>query len=126
MKIDFTGVSSNFEPIPAGRYTAVLTGFKINDSKSTAGEKVCVLEYTVSDPEYSGRKAWSQRSLQPQALWMLKKDMIALGADGEELSGPIDLEEELENLKGNDVELVLSIREFEGRTNNQVDSVSAA
>lgn len=126
MKVDFTGVSDSFEVIPTGNYPAVFTGYKVQPSKSTPGEQVCVMEYTISDPAYSGRKAWANRSLQPAALFSLKKDMIALGADAEELAGPIDLEEALDDLKGTECELALSVRMFNERENNQIDNVIAA
>lgn len=126
MKVDFTGISDSFEAIPTGDYEAVFTGFKIAPSKSTPGEQVCVMEYTLGDAEFSGRKAWANRSLQPAALFSLKRDMIALGADAEELAGPIDLEESLEDIKGAECVLSLSVREYEGRQNNQIDAVKAA
>ena len=124
-KVDFSGVSDSFEPIPVGDYDAVFTGFKIDKSKSTEGAFNAVLEFTISDPEYSGRKAWANRSLLPQSLWVLKRAMVALGADADDLSGPIDLEEELDALKGADCRLRMSIREYEGRQNNQIDEVLA-
>ena len=122
-KVDFTGVSDSFEPIPAGRYDAVLTGFKLQKSK--AGGDYVSLEFTVDDPEFGGRKAWQNNSLQSQALWALKRNCISLGAEPDDLSGAVDIEEVLGDLVGNDCRLDLDIREYEGKQSNGITAVLA-
>jgi hypothetical protein len=47
-------VSQGFEPIPAGWYTATVTGAELKDTKEGAGQYINV-QYTVLGPEHQGR-----------------------------------------------------------------------
>ena len=47
-------VSQGFEPIPAGWYTATVTGAELKDTKAGDGQYINV-QYTVLGPEYQGR-----------------------------------------------------------------------
>jgi hypothetical protein len=48
----------NFEVLPAGWYTASITGAEVKQTKSGTGQYLRV-EYTVSGPTGAGRKVWS-------------------------------------------------------------------
>ena len=47
-------VSQGFDPIPAGWYTATVTGAELKDTKAGDGQYINV-QYTVLGPEYQGR-----------------------------------------------------------------------
>ena len=51
-----------FEPIPAGRYLAVIVASKDKDTKSGNGSYL-ELEFEVLEGEYRGRKLWSRLNL---------------------------------------------------------------
>ena len=118
MKVDFTGVSDSFEPVPSGSYRAGLTSFKIQDSK--AGKTYVSLELTLRDQEYGGRKVWQNHSFAPQALWALKKTCKALGAEDDDLTEVVDVEELLGGLIGSDCMVSLDVRDYEGRLSNSI------
>jgi len=46
--------TSNFEPIPAGWYTASITGAEIKNTKAGTGQYIAV-KYTITGPSFQGR-----------------------------------------------------------------------
>lgn len=122
--IDFSNVKDGFEPMPAGKYEAVLTAYEMKIAKQSNSPYVA-LTFDISEPEYEGRKAWRNFSLQPQALWALKQALVAMGIDRESLSGEVDLDEVLQGAVGLNCILELDIREWNGRFTNEVKAVKA-
>jgi hypothetical protein len=45
-----------FEPLPAGTYTAIVSGDK--PTTTTVGDTAVIMEYTIIDGEYNNRKIW--------------------------------------------------------------------
>lgn len=123
--IDFSAVK-DFEPLPKGEYTAALTKHEFGDSKQ--GQPKVKVQYTVSDPEeFAGRVIFKDYSLQAKALWVIKKHLVALGADPDEFAGDVDLDELLERLHGEEAIFDLDLKEGEGeyagRFSNEILSV---
>lgn len=61
--------SNDFEPLPAGTYTATVTGCEVKQTKAGDGQYLRV-EYTISGPSGAGRKVWSNynvRNANPKA-----------------------------------------------------------
>ena len=61
--------STDFEPLPAGTYTASITGCEVKQTKAGDGQYLRV-EYTISGPSGVGRKVWSNynvRNANPKA-----------------------------------------------------------
>ena len=46
--------TSNFEPLPAGWYTASITGAEIKNTKAGTGQYIAV-KYTITGPSFQGR-----------------------------------------------------------------------
>lgn len=124
MKIDFSNVQSGFELMPEGTYEAALTGFNIAPSKSS-GQPTVTLEFTVQEGDYTGRKLWQAHSLQPHALFALKRTLIALGVPEDELEGAIEVEDTLEQLTGEMVRLDVGHRTYEGETYSNITKIRA-
>lgn len=122
-KVNLAGVSDSFEPVPEGIYEGALTGFKVAEAKSSPGQQYVSLEFTLAEGEFAGRKIWKNHSLQAQALWALKRTLLDLGADSEELEQDFDLEELLDTLKGDSVQLEVGQRTYEGKIQNDLLSI---
>ena len=51
--------TASFEPLPAGRYIAAITGSEMKPTKSGDG-RYLELEFTVVDGDYKDRKVWDR------------------------------------------------------------------
>jgi len=103
VKVNLSGVEvRRFEPLPQGRYRAEVASMEhIPASKRSGKPKVRFvfnvlkgLEASNEDFNVEGRKAFYEVSLQEQSLWNLKRTLIALGDDPEELEGEVELDPE--------------------------------
>lgn len=127
--VDLSGVSTEFTPIDAGPYDAQFTNFK-NGVGATSGQPKVTLEFTITDGEFEGRKVFTDCSLQSHALFALKRNLLAFGADPEDLEGSIDTDEVLANLRGSRVKLRVSLDQVQKRDGtfgpaNKIQEVSA-
>jgi len=119
--VDLTGISTELEVIPPGYVLAQVSGCNQVLARSS-GKPTINWEFTIQDPEaYAGRKAFYNTSLQPQALWNLKRVLTALGWPEDDLEGELDFDEE--DTLG--MECILEIEEdiYEGRTVSRVARV---
>lgn len=119
--VDMSG--ANFEAMPKDVYPAVFSKYTIN--QGDAGP-YAACEFTVSESsDFAGRKLFRNMSFSPQSLWATKRSMVAMGADPDELNGPVDVEEKLQRLIGNDCRLSVDIRMWEGEERNEVKNILA-
>jgi hypothetical protein len=121
-QVDFSSVSDGFEPLPDGKYAAVLAEYEFRTAQGS-GNPYVALTFNLVDHE--GRKAWRNFSLQPQALWALKAALVAMGIDRDSLGGTVDVEEVLQSAISNSCTLTLAIREYNGKLSNEVKAVTA-
>lgn len=85
--------AKSFEPIKeAGTYEAIFSGGKVKDNKEKTAKKFTA-EFVVDDEtnEYHGRKAFRDYALVPNALWALKKMLLACGVDEDEFTDDANL-----------------------------------
>jgi hypothetical protein len=71
---------ASFEPLPAGRYLAVITESEMKATKSGAGQFLN-LTFQVLDGEFKGRKIWARLNLKnpnPQAEQIARGQLSAL------------------------------------------------
>jgi len=125
MQIDFTGVESDFAALPNGTYDCIFESYKFDTAKSSGEPKVNVV-YEITEEPYQKRKFWKDYSLQPQALFAIKGACIALGADPAELTGKVDLDVVLTELRGNPCRVVVTTENYEGKDRNRVKTVLEA
>ena len=79
---DATGIepTTDFEVIPAGRYTAEITNSEMRPNSKQTGEYLW-LEFTVLDGPFSGRKLWAQLNLDnpsQQAVEIAQRELSAI------------------------------------------------
>jgi hypothetical protein len=128
--IDFSQVKDTFEAVPRGEYDATLTGVRYVEKTATSKGDYLKLEFTLEDDgEFSGRKQWKNCRLLPEALWVYKKYMIALGSDAELFDTAFDVEEEAREHIGDACVLVVG-QEPDQRNKdvmrNVIDDIRAA
>ena len=72
--------STGFDPIPAGKYIAAITGSEMKATKAGDGSYL-QLEFTVVDGEMKGRKVWSRLNLNnpnKQAVQIARGELSAI------------------------------------------------
>jgi len=94
--LDFDGIE-DFDNIPAGVYPAVIEKLTYRPAKEAsesqdgkAKSASVSVEYTVTDPEYEGRKLWQNLYFTPKAMWRAARFFKVFGEDYREL----DVDEE--------------------------------
>lgn len=125
--VNLEGVKTSLDVIPDGKYPAKFSKYTFGMSK--ANQPKVDLEYIFDndggdDNPAAGRKAFVNASLQPQALFKIKKILIDMGTDPESLEGQVDLEQALAACVGADTMIKVGSHEFEGSTRNDFYVVS--
>ena len=72
--------SKEFEPIPAGKYVAVITDSEMKETRAGTGHYL-QLEFEITDGEFAGRKLWSRLNLENQnaeAVRLARADLSAI------------------------------------------------
>jgi hypothetical protein len=124
VKIDFTGVEDReFEPLPVGRHKAKVSGCTYVEASQRSGEPGFAWEFTVTEPEFEGRKAFLNTSLQPQSLWATKRIFRALGVPPDQLEGEIDIEPE--DMVDRECFIMIRHEKWEGQNRQRVSRVLA-
>lgn len=77
VKINFTAVADSFQPRESGEYQGTLISHKINEASASSGQPTVTLEWSEDDSP--NRKMFKTYSLQPKALWSLKRDLVRIG-----------------------------------------------
>lgn len=109
------GQAETQTPLPEGIQEAVVREVSLEESDNGP-----YLAFTFDVPEYPGRQAWLNTSLQAQARWALKRTLVALGVNSE--AKDIDLDELL------DCPCLIQIthEKFQGETRHRVSRVLKA
>lgn len=124
-KIDM-GEAPDYEPIPAGWYDCVLSDWEWVEESQTSGEPYIKFEFAVDEGEFEGRKLWRNSSVQTKALPYLKKLLLALGADADDVGGEFDADDLIPDLVGNPCRIKVKMREYEGEEQNEIERITAA
>ena len=134
-KVDFSTVK-DFEAVPAGDYDGqTMRGWEAKPTK--AGDSTNIeVKFRYEDQDDAPRVHLQRYNLKPAALWKIKRDLIALGADPQDFeSTDVDLEGVLNGLFGGSVPracvLTFSVRKYtpeggEEREQNELVKVVAA
>lgn len=86
----FAGVPEGFQPMPNGVYDAIVsdgveTVVGPDGKAENVGKPMFKWEFTISDEEYEGRKAWLNTTVSEKAMPILKSFLKAVGFTDEEL-----------------------------------------
>lgn len=84
VKVNFKAVTTDFPVREKGEYDVTYIGHTINPASATSGQPTVRL--TWSEDSSPNKKIMKTYSLQETALWSLKRDMIRMGADIEEMN----------------------------------------
>ena len=72
--------SSGFEPIPAGKYVAVINDDIMKDTRSGTG-RYLQLEFEIIEGEYTGRRLWARLNLEnpnPMAVQIARSELSSI------------------------------------------------
>jgi len=122
LQFDFTGVQTEFEPLPVGLYSAAVEEVTFIPHSKKSGEPSVKFVFIVTDTEYEGRKLFYNTSLQKQAAWKFVKTLNALGV--EVPSGPARMN--FGELVGLPCVLSLTTGEYDGKPKNEIVEVLPA
>lgn len=123
MRINLKDVKT-LAPVPAGDYEAVLTEFNIVESAKSSGKPYVAVTFKVTGPdEFKGRNLWKNYSLQSQALWGLKRDLVAMGVDPDSFGEDDDIGDIMTDAKGRACVLEVGLRPYNGEDRNEVKRV---
>jgi len=88
--IDWDGATDgpSFDPLEEGVYNAVITKATPGVTKTPPPRPKLEVEFSL--PEANNRRLWRNYTIQPNALWALKQDLVALGM--EVPTGSMDLD----------------------------------
>lgn len=118
--VDFTNVQGEFEPLPKGRYDAVV--YEVELRESQAGKPYLNWQFKIVGGEYDNRRVFTTTSLQSQALWKLKQ-ILGRIAPHLDLDGPVDIDPD--ELAGLPCRVVIDHEQYEGQTRDRVVDVLA-
>lgn len=77
LNVSMDGVQDTYEPLPKGRYTAMVDS--VTYGLSQAQQPKLTWSWMITSEGLAGRKILQTTSLQPQALWVLKMTLKGLG-----------------------------------------------
>lgn len=123
--VQLEGVKTSLEVIPDGMYPATMT--KRTFAMSKANQPKVVLEFTFgaeAGEAAAGRKGFVECSLQVQALFKVKKVLVDMGVDPDDLEGPVDLEATLDGLMGAQAIIKVGHHEYNSAIHNDFYVVS--
>ena len=72
--------SRELDPIPAGKYVAVIVDSEMKDTRAGTG-RYLQLEFEITDGEFAGRKVWARLNIEnrnPEAVRMARADLSAI------------------------------------------------
>lgn len=125
--------NKDFSPLPVGKYEAIVT--QVEQTKSKAGLTARKIEFKIVGESYNGRKVWKQFILESANGLDKTKTMIGIfsgflkkcGVDQESRTLLLNSGYNPEGLKAvlsdRVYTIVVSQREYEGKTYNEFDGV---
>ena len=116
--------STGFDPIPAGNYTALITGAELVATKSGSGQYIKI-EWTVTGPKHANKKVWQNINIKNANP---KAEEIARQQLGEVMraSGLATVQDTDQLITGRDLEVKISIRKSEEYgDSNEIKGVKA-
>lgn len=123
--IDFSDVQ-DFDVLDEGEYPVVIEKAEFRPSQQEGKFPYINLELTITDEAHKGRKLWMILSFSPKALWRMKDVFANLGIYSDAME--VDYDEDTmmvtePEIVGLPAIAVVTHREWEGRTQTQVDAL---
>jgi hypothetical protein len=120
--VNLEGVKTSLEAIPDGTYDARFVKRTFGMSKEQKPK--VELEYVFNEDQgegVAGRKAFVTCSLQPQALFKLKRTAIHMGAEPDDLETQVDLEALFDSLIGSECRIKVGHHIYNDSVHNDFD-----
>lgn len=136
LKVDFSEVEGGFAPIPEGRYECVIEKVEVRESNRSE-HNYLNLELKITEDDYEDRRLFNVMSFHPNALPMVKDQLVELGVIEEDDELEFEWEDDVDiqpkegprltepELEGMAVTAVVSLGMYEGKERNQVDRLEA-
>ena len=123
IKINFEGVESGFDPLPAGNYHVKVTDGEIRTAGENAkhpGSEMILWTLTVQTGEFENRKLFYNTTLLPHALFGLKGLLASTGRwEKAKLDSP-EFDFEIDQVIGADVIAAVSRSTYQGEEVNNI------
>ncbi len=119
--VNLSDVQNEFEILPEGMYNATLIDAEVIEQEEPKYPYI-KWEYKYDD---KGGKAWNNTSLSPNALFMLRATLEALGEDEDVLDEEEGFDIDPTDYIGEEVTLHITIGSYKGRETNNVQAVLA-
>ena len=126
--IDFSDVQ-DFDVMDEGEYPVIIDKAEFREAREEGKFPYINLEMSVSEGNNKGRKLWMILSFSPKALWRMKDVFENLGVYNDSVEVDYDEDTMLvvdPELAGLPAVAVVTHREWEGRTQTQVDALISA
>lgn len=123
--IDFSDVQ-DFDVLDEGEYPVMIEKAEFKPSREEGKFPYINLELTITDELHKGRKLWMILSFSPKALWRMKDVFENLGIYDDSMEVDYDEDTMLvvdPELAGLPAIAVVTHREWEGRTQTQVEAL---
>ena len=132
--LNFEGVQTERPVVPAGRVRAQFVGYEVRPTKAGDAHNINP-QFKITDEDHPnvGTILYGMWNTKPTALWRMKRDLLALGADQETMGSPnVQITEVLDELKAMapEVELVVVVEPYtpeggETRDTNKIERIIA-
>jgi hypothetical protein len=127
--IDFSEVSSTFDPLPSGEYAVVVDKVELRESQSSDNPYLN-WEFSVTEEgEFKDRKLWFITSFAPKALFRMKETFESLGVYQDSMQFEID--DDTNELRSPEVvglpgRAVVAVEPYQGQDRNKVVNILPA
>lgn len=112
LNLDFSNVPSR-EPITEGIYEVMIS--KVEQVMSKTNKPMLKVEFDVQDPDYQGRKLFTNYVMTPDCMWKLKELCSSLGLDTDQI-----LEMDDQELVGMTCSAKVGQKEYNGEIQNEI------
>lgn len=120
ISVDFEGVSAG-SGVPDGTYTVSVEEVSVETSENS-GEDYLSWKFKVVGGKMSGRSLYDNTSLQPQALWRLRRVLESLGIEVPDGAMDIDPDE----LIGLECDVEVANEDYQGKQRSRVVDIFPA
>lgn len=126
VKVSLAGVSTGFEPLPAGQYKVVFTKYtELGTDTDKPKYRAQLTVKNAPNPDLIGKVVFDRGTLQGHALFGFKRMIAAFDPKHPALESTkqFDTEAVAKDVIGKDCDVVLTESTYEGRKGNNVNYV---
>lgn len=114
LKVDMTGVEAGGVLIPQGNYSVEVEDVEVKNGQT--GKPNLSWKFTIIEGKFKGSKLFYNTSLQPQALFNLKKVLLSLGIEVPDSTMSLDLSE----IIGSTCDVEVGHEDYDGKLRSRI------